>query len=229
MSVAVKICGLTDRDALHAAVEGGASFLGFVFAPSSKRVIAPEAARDLLATLPHPTLCRFQTAVNSIQETGALVLTALFVDPTDDDIRKVTKALSPFLGLIQLHGKETPQRVQEIKTLAKLPVMKALPISSEEDFAAIAVYESFSDMLLFDTKLPDGSSGGTGKSFDWSLLSNRTFKKPWMLAGGLDAKNVKKAVKQSKAAIVDVSSGVETKGKKDVIKIRSFLATCHDV
>lgn len=227
MSVAVKICGLTDREALHASIEAGASFLGFVFVPSSKRYIKPEQARDLLATLPHPALCRFQTAVPSIEQTEALVLTALFVDPTDADI-EAALILRPFLGLIQLHGNETPKRVTEIKKLTGLPVMKAIPILSADDFSSVKSYEKVADMLLFDTKVGKSPTGGTGKSFDWTLLAGRTFTKPWMLAGGLNVKNVKQAIKQSGASIIDVSSGVETDGKKDVQKIKALLQACYD-
>ncbi|MDD3183169.1 MAG: phosphoribosylanthranilate isomerase, partial [Alphaproteobacteria bacterium] len=161
MSVAVKICGLTDREALHASIEAGASFLGFVFVPKSKRYITPEQARDLLATLPHPALCRFQTAVSGIEQTEVLVLTALFVDASDKDIQAVCDALAPFLGLIQLHGNETPERVAEIKARTGLPVMKAIPIATTEDFACVKDYEAVADMLLFDTKVGKGSSGGT--------------------------------------------------------------------
>lgn len=228
MSVAAKICGLIDREALHAAIEAGASFLGFVFVPASKRAITPKEARDLLATLPHPALCRFQTAVSTIEETEALVLTALFVDPTDEEVLAVLDHLRPFLGLIQLHGNETPTRVTEIKKLSSLPVMKAIAIASAQDFASVKDYEAVCDMLLFDTKVEKGLPGGTGKSFDWTLLKDQTFTKPWMLAGGLDAKNVRKAIEQSGARIVDCSSGVETKGKKDPDKIRAFLKLCHE-
>jgi len=225
VSVAVKICGLCDREALHAAVEGGASYLGFNFIPTSKRYITPTQARELLATLPAPTLCRFAAAGEDIQDTEQLVLTALFVDPTDQEITSVLDALRPFVGLIQLHGNETPARVSAIKKLTGLPVMKAIPIATAQDFAAVASYEKVADMLLFDAKIGPMPTGGTGKSFDWSLLTSRNFSIPWMLAGGLNSKNIKKAISQSGAQIVDVSSGVETNGKKDPKKIHSFLGT----
>ena len=226
MSTTVKICGLGDREALHAAVEGGATYLGLNFVPSSKRYITPAKARDLLATLPQPTLCRFTQASPDIDESEVLVLTALFVDPTDKDILKVCEALSPFLGLVQLHGKETPERIAEIRTLTGLPVMKAVPLATADDLAIVKIYEKVADMLLFDTKLAKGTSGGTGKSFDWSLLKGRRFTKPWMLAGGIDAKNVREAITTTHANIIDVSSGVETKGKKDPKKIKAFIKLC---
>lgn len=229
MSVAVKICGLRDREALHAAIEGGAGFLGFVFVPHSKRVIAPDAAQALLATLPHPTLCRFQHYVEGIEETEGLVLTALFADASDAEIAEACKTLAPFVGLIQLHGNETPARVKAIRKATGLPVMKAIPIATEADFRAVPAFEKVADMLLFDTKPAKGASGGTGESFDWSLLTGRTFKKPWMLAGGLTAKNIKRAIKQSGATIIDLSSGVETDGKKDAGKIKEVLGLCPNI
>ncbi len=228
MSVAVKICGLTDKEALHTAIEAGASFLGFVVVSASKRATTPTTARDLLSTLPHPALCRFQTAVPEIEETEALVLTALFIDPADQDVQDVVDQLRPFLGLIQLHGNETPARVAEIKKLSGLPVMKAISIASHDDFASVKAYEAVADMLLFDTKVEKGLPGGTGKSFDWTLLQGHTFARSWMLAGGLDAKNVRTAIKQSGARIVDCSTGVETKGKKDPDKIKAFIRICHE-
>lgn len=226
MSVAVKICGITDKEALHAAIEGGATYLGFVFVPKSKRFISPDKAQEILATLPQPALCRFAQA-NPDRGENDLVLTALFVDPTDEEINAAMK-LRPFLGLIQLHGKETPERIAQIREMTSLPVMKATPIATAQDFDSVTAYEKTADMLLFDTKTAKGETGGTGQSFDWSLLSGRSFSKPWMLAGGLNAKNIKKAVKLSGAKIVDLSSGVETDGKKDIQKIKAVLRLCDE-
>ena len=228
MSCSVKICGLRDKKALHAAVEGGATYLGFNFIPTSKRYITSTKARDLLTTLPQPTLCRFSQASPDIEDSEVLVLTALFADPKDKDILKVCETLSPFLGLIQLHGKEDPDRVAEIRQMTGLPVMKAIPIATSDDCAAAKVYEKVADMLLFDSKPPKGPSGGTGSSFDWSLLKGCRFKKPWMLAGGLNAKNVREAVKATRAKIVDTSSGVESRDKKDPAMIKAFLQACHE-
>ena len=224
-AAAVKICGLSDEVSLHAAIEGGASFIGFVFVPSSKRAIKIDHALALLESLPQPTLCRFMRADQAIAEDGHLVLVALLQNPTDVQVREVLR-LKPLLGLLQLHGDETPARVAEIKTLSGLPVMKAIAVATAEDLVCVSSYEKVADMLLFDTKIGK-TSGGSGKSFDWSLLKAKRFKKPWMLAGGLTPDNVAEAVKITKAKIVDVSSGVETKTKtgtkKDPDKIRIFL------
>lgn len=217
-AVAVKICGLKDEAGIRAAIEGGASYLGLNFVPSSKRYISFEDAAALVKTLPTPTLCRFSQTAGE----AALVLTALFVNPSDEELLEAVERLKPCLGMIQLHGDETPQRVEEVKKLLGLPVMKAIAVASQEDLACVPTYEAVADMLLFDTKI-DGKSGGTGHSFDWSLLKNLDLKKPWMLAGGLNASNIEEAIQKTGATIVDVSSGVETDDKKDPEKIHDFL------
>ena len=228
MSVDAKICGLTDKAALHACIEGGAAYIGFVCIPSSKRYLPIGQARKLLATLPAPTLCRF-TPASPLKAGNEITLTALFADQTDEQIMQAKEALHPFLGLIQLHGEETPERVASLRAMTGLPVMKAIPIATHEDLALVPAYEPVADRLLFDTRLGPTPTGGTGQSFDWHLLKGRTFARSWMLAGGLDAQNVKKAVKTSGANCVDVSSGVETDGKKDPLKIKEFLRVCHDL
>lgn len=228
MSVAAKICGITDREALHAAIESGASLIGFGFVPASKRFIEPAQAKALLMRLPHPALCRFVKAPPTAG-TNEIVLTALFVDPKDTEIDAVVEALSPFLGLIQLHGAETPERVATIRERTGLPVMKAIAVADEKDLQKVPAYEDVADMLLFDAKLPDGSSGGAGVSFDWTLLTGRKWKRPWLLAGGLCLKNVVQAVQKSGADFVDVSTGVETDGKKDPLKISAFIQVCHEL
>lgn len=226
MSVEVKICGLTDPESLHAAVEGGARYIGFVLIPSSKRYVAPTQATEWLATLPAPTLCRFTKGPAS-SEGSDLVLTVLLQDPTDEEI-ETALSLKPLLGLIQLHGLETPERVQEIRNKTGVPIMKVFAIGDAKDFEKVADYDSVADMYLFDTKVGATPTGGTGKSFDWSLLTGRHFAKPWMLAGGLNKNNVGKAINQSGASIVDVSSGVETENKKDPEKIKAFIQVCHE-
>lgn len=224
--VAVKICGLTDETGLRAAVQGGASYLGFVFVKKSKRYISFEHAAMLIKKLPQPALARFCKGTGG----GDMVLTALFVDPTDSELLSAIEHLRPCLGLIQLHGNETPERVVQVKRLTNLPVMKAIPVASKEDLDVVPSFEDAADMLLFDAKI-DGQTGGTGYSFDWNLLKGLSLSKPWMLAGGLNADNVRDAVKQTGTRIVDVSSGVEgLDGKKDPDLIRRFLSlftTCR--
>jgi phosphoribosylanthranilate isomerase len=131
--------------------------------------------------------------------------------------------------MLQLHGKETPARVAEIRAKFALPVMKALSIATAEDIAAAKTYEPVADRLMFDAKPPktmvNALPGGNAVSFDWSLLAGQSFSRPWMLAGGLTAENLAEAVRISGARAVDTSSGVEDRpGVKNLQKIKDFLA-----
>jgi phosphoribosylanthranilate isomerase len=147
----------------------------------------------------------------------------LFVDPDDPTLAAVTMQVA--LNLIQLHGRETPERVAKIRADFGLPVMKAIKVGSAEDVEAARAYEEVADLLLFDAKAPGAKlPGGTGQSFDWTLLAGRRWAKPWMLSGGLDAGNVAEAARIAGAPIVDVSSGVErAPGRKDPAAVRAFL------
>ncbi|MDD5585477.1 MAG: phosphoribosylanthranilate isomerase [Alphaproteobacteria bacterium] len=205
MSVRVKICGIQDETALNAAAQGGASYAGFVFESASRRYISPEQAGLLIRQVP-----------------GRLQAVGLFVDPDDEELRAVTGLAS--LGMIQLHGLETPERVAAVRALTHLPVMKAMHIAAPEDFASVPAYEAVADMLLFDTKTGPKPTGGTGLSFNWELLKGREFTKPWMLAGGININNLAEAATITGARIVDLSSGVEdATGRKDPEKIRALL------
>lgn len=209
MSVAVKICGINDPVAIQAALSAGAEFVGLVFYPRSPRAVTIEQAQRLVALVPP-----------DITPVG------LFVDPTDEEILKIGRQV--MLHMVQLHGNETPERVQQIKNLTGMPVMKAIKIESAADFAQVSSYEQVADWLLFDAKPADSVNalpGGNAVSFDWSLLKDRTFNKPWMLAGGLNAGNITNAVRMTGASVIDVSSGVEdSPGHKNPDKIRELLA-----
>lgn len=207
MALAIKICGLTTPDALDVALTAGADFVGFVFFPPSPRNLGLEAARTLGA-----------------QVQGRAGKVALTVDANDDTIAAVVAALQP--DMLQLHGKETPDRVVAVRTRFGLPVMKALPIATRADLASIRVYSDVVDRLLFDARPPEEATrpGGLGVSFDWTLLRDIKPGVPWMLSGGLDAGNVAEAIALTGAPGVDVSSGVErAPGEKDVGKIRAFI------
>ena len=128
---------------------------------------------------------------------------------------------------IQAHGSETPAQLAELKPLARKGVIKGLGIAREEDFAAVSGFAQVVDMLLFDAKPPKGAerAGGHGVAFDWKLLKDRRFPKPWFLSGGLNPENVAEAIALSGAGLVDVSSGVESApGIKDPARIAAFLA-----
>ena len=207
MALAIKICGLTTPDALDVALTAGADFVGFVFFPPSPRNLGLEAARTLGA-----------------QVQGRAGKVALTVDANDDTIAAVVAALQP--DMLQLHGKETPDRVVAVRTRFGLPVMKALPIATRADLASIRVYSDVVDRLLFDARPPAEATrpGGLGVSFDWTLLRDIKPGVPWMLSGGIDAGNVAEAIALTGAPGVDVSSGVErAPGEKDVGKIRAFI------
>jgi phosphoribosylanthranilate isomerase len=210
MSVRVKICGLTTRETVLAAVEGGAAYVGFNFFPKSPRYAAPALARELALDVP-PGIAKVGLTVDADDETLDAIL---------DEVP---------LDMLQLHGAETPERVAEVRARHGLPVMKAIGIATAGDLAEIERFEAVADQILADAKPPpDGVlPGGNGLTFDWRLIANRRWTRPWMLAGGLTAVNVLDAVRLTGARQVDLSSGVETApGVKDPGLIRAFLARC---
>jgi phosphoribosylanthranilate isomerase len=208
MSVIVKICGLATEAGLDAALACGADMAGFVFFDKSPRHVPLELAANL--------------GRRAARRTCKVLVT---VDAGDALLAAAIKALDP--GLLQLHGSETPERVAAIRARFALPVMKAIGIFEPADLALVPVFDGVADYLLFDAKAPfaGGQPGGSGTSFDWSLLGMIETKKPWLLAGGLDAANVADALAQTGAPGVDVSSGVESaSGVKDANKIAAFIA-----
>jgi len=212
MSVLVKICGLTEVDSLDAAVEAGADFVGFVFHPKSPRAISAEDAAELADALP-----------SEVRKVG------LFVDPTDDDLAAVLGHLR--LDMLQLHGAETPARVDAVRLEFGLPVMKAVGISTAADVEAAHAYDDHADWLLFDAKPPVDADrpGGLGQPFPWELMQSWRGTTPWMLAGGLTPENVTAAIAASGAGAVDVSSGVERAvGVKDPARIAAFLKSAKN-
>lgn len=208
MRVEAKICGLTDPVAVETAMAGGARHFGLVFFTKSPRNIAPAAAAEL---------SRMASTTTSV--------VGLFVDPSDAFLEEVVTQVP--LDILQLHGRETPARVAEIRARWSTPVMKAISLATADDLAVVPAYEAVADRLLFDAKLPPGVlglPGGNGLQFDWTLLAGRRFQRPWMLAGGLTPENVVAAVQATGAPAVDVSSGVEDRpGHKSPPRISAFL------
>ena len=211
MTTQAKICGIKTPEALNAAIEGGARYIGFVFYPPSPRHIEIDTARELAIMLP--------TGVRGV---------GLFVDPTDEELDAVLGKVQ--LDMIQLHNDESPERVSEIKQKYQMPIIKAFPVRDEEDISHVEEYTD-ADWYLFDAKSADPAMpGGTGKSFDWSILSGKSFDKPWMLSGGLTQDNVGAALSVLSPTALDVSSGVEsTRGVKDTNKIRAFIEAVNGV
>jgi phosphoribosylanthranilate isomerase len=212
MSVLIKICGLKTPAALDAALEGGADLVGFVFFPHSPRHIGFEAARMLGE--------RVQNRARKV---------AVSVDANDELLKQCVAALKP--DILQLHGRESPERVAVIRSRFGLPVMKAIPISQRADLSSVHYYANVADQLMFDARAPREASrpGGHGKAFDWHLLENLALLVPFMLSGGLDAGNVEEALRITRADGVDVSSGVEhAPGEKDVGLIRAFIRAARE-
>jgi phosphoribosylanthranilate isomerase len=208
MSIDAKVCGLTSAEGVATAARHGARFVGFVFYPPSPRHLTAEQAARLAVLVP--------TGITKV---------GLFVDP-DDDLLAATLAKVP-LDLLQLHGKESPERAVQVKQRFGKAVMKSIAVASESDLATASRYYGSADRLLFDAKPPKDAvaPGGNGLVFDWELLGGRRWPLPWMLSGGLTADNLGEAVRITHATAVDVSSGVErAPGVKDPDKIMAFLA-----
>ncbi len=210
MSVEAKICGINAPEAMRAAIDGGAAYVGLVFYPPSPRYVTPDEAAGLAAL-----------AGAGVTRVG------LFVDIDDAVLGELLDRVP--LDLLQLHGSESPDRVRDIKEATGLPVMKAIKIATAGDVASAAAYVGVADRLLFDAKAPADFAGalpgGNALRFDWELLGGQSWRRPWMLSGGLDSANVAEAVRISGAQAVDVSSGVEDRpGVKNVARIEEFLA-----
>ena len=183
------------------------NYVGFVFFAKSPRFVTSPIAAELSSL-----------AGSEIRKVG------LVVNADDGELDEIVGVAKP--DMLQLHGKESPKRVSEIRANFGLPVIKAISIGSAGDVVRSHAYEKAADMLLFDAKPPEASNlpGGNAVSFDWHLLAADSWEIPWMLAGGLDATNVRDAAEQSGARAVDVSSGVEdSPGVKNSGKIAEFL------
>ena len=209
MALEAKICGLSTPETLDVAVAEGASFVGFVFYPRSPRNVSLAQAAALAARVPE--------RVRRV---------ALLVNADDAFLAELVRQVP--LELLQLHGAETPERVAAIRERSGKQVMKVLHLAEAADLAAVAGSLPVADRLMFEAKPPatmaNALPGGNALAFDWSILAGRSFARPWMLAGGLNAGNLKEAAGTSGARAVDVSSGVESApGVKDPAKIRAFL------
>ena len=213
-SLNVKICGLTDKETVEVAVKAGASHLGFIFYPPSPRSLTPKEAGYITSTTP-----------NQVKRV------AVIVDARDDLINEIVQSLSPHI--LQLHGSETIDRIQEIKERFKLPIMKAIQVANFDDIKTSRQYNDNCDFLLFDAKPPITSKnllpGGNGISFDWALLRSAKIRKPWFLSGGIHIGNVREAIKITGNRSIDISSGVEDQpGVKSAQKIDLFMKSIKE-
>jgi len=209
MSVKIKICGIKTHEALDAALEAGADLFGLVFFPPSPRNVGEADACAL------------------IEAAGASAKSvALLVDPSDQDLERICAEVEP--DYIQLHGRETPERVAQIKRSCGCKLIKAVHIAEPGDAEEAASYADHADIILYDAKAqdlePGRLPGGNGVPFDWRLLEGVKQGGAFMLSGGLSPDNVACAIGATKAAMVDVSSGVErAPGEKDPDLIRQFI------
>jgi phosphoribosylanthranilate isomerase len=213
VTVLAKICGISTPETLDAAISGGASHVGFVFFAASPRNIAADHAAALCAR-----------AAGKVKRVG------LFVDPDPEFIAAVRQHVT--LDIIQLHGDEHPALVSRIAMTNGLEVWKAIPVKIADDLKAAHKFRGAAQRILYDAKPPKGADlpGGTGMRFDWKLLEGHPHPLPWILAGGLDPKNVAEAARVTGADFVDVSSGVESAyGTKAVDKIAAFLKATNQL
>jgi len=204
-----KICGIKTPEALEAAIDGGAKYIGFVFYPESPRYLSPSEAFELTRYMPM-----------GVKAVG------VFVNPDDELLEKVVNQVP--LDMIQLHGNESPERLAEIKERYGLPIIKAIPIGEKKDLTKIIPYRMIADFVLLDAKPPKNVittlPGGNGIAFDWHILSEISVPMPWFLSGGLNPSNVAEAIRTTKAHMLDVSSGIESRpGVKDLGLIKDFL------
>jgi phosphoribosylanthranilate isomerase len=213
MSLIVKICGLSTRETLDAALDAGADMVGFVFFPASPRHLSLETARDL---------------GKQVKRRASKV--ALTVDADDATLANAVEALQP--DLLQLHGSETVARLRDIKQKFGLPVMKVIAVQAAADLASLPGYAAVADSILFDARAPSDATrpGGLGAAFDWHVLEHLKLELPFMVSGGLNAHNVAEAVRLTRAGGVDVSSGVErAAGVKDPDMIRAFIRAARAI
>jgi phosphoribosylanthranilate isomerase len=204
--VDIKICGVSTADAIQAALRGGASHVGFIHFARSPRHLMPDKLAELAPLLPA-----------SVKKVGVTV------DADDMVLDAMVRAGG--LDVLQLHGKESPERVAQIRQRFGLEVWKVISVKTAADLTAGPAYIGAADMLLYDAKTPEGAAlpGGMGHRFDWTLLKGHKPPMPWGLSGGLDPDNVAEAIRATGAPLVDVSSGVESApGVKDVDKIAAF-------
>lgn len=198
----VKICGLKVVEDVQAAVDSGANAVGFVFA-KSRRQISLQQAKELATVVPL-----------------GLLKVGVFVNETREEIERYTREVP--LDIIQLHGDESPEYVKGLS----IPVIKAFPIKDERDVQRVLEFDV--DYYLFDTPGVE-FRGGSGHSFDWTLVEKAGIpKEKIILAGGLHAGNVQQAIQMVHPFMVDVSSGVEIDKRKDAKKIRVFVSAVRD-
>ncbi len=207
MPYLIKICGLSTSDTLAVSLEAGADIVGFVRFAKSPRHVSLKQAADLAA-----------------QSRGKAKSVILTVNADDHELDAIMRVVAP--DMLQLHGNESVQRVKELSTRYRIPIIKAVGVSSPEDIDGVELYRDNADLILVDAKPPAGADlpGGNGVAFDWSLVQNISPTLPIMLSGGLTPETIAEAIEKTGVTAIDVSSGVEkSRGVKDNDKIRAFI------
>lgn len=200
----IKICGLTRLEDIEAVNQFCPDYIGFVFARNSRRYINPEQAAKLKARL-NP----------QIQSVG------VFVDEPIQNIKEIVE--KQLIDVVQLHGNETLAWVKELKKVKEITIIKAISMTEDGWKQRLEQWEKSSvDYLLLDS-----GNGGTGQQFDYNRIIS--IQKPFFLAGGINPDNAVDAVRQVNPFGIDMSSGVETNGKKDIQKIKNAIRRIRDV
>ena len=201
--LAIKLCGFTNKETVDLAVRCKANFIGFVFYPPSRRFISATKAAQIATDMP-----------KNVKKV------AVVVNPEDDDLEQIIQNLKP--DFLQLHETDFGRTV-EIKNKFKTPIIKAFALTKAEDLQQLKQYDEVADYFLFDAK--NKEVGGAGRVFDWNILKDLNTKKEWFLSGGLNAGNIKKALKETGAKMIDLSSGIEeVKGVKSPALIVSLMS-----
>lgn len=211
MTLDIKICGLKTEEAVDRAVACGATHIGFIFFQKSPRHIEPADAGRLADRV-----------------RGKAKIVSVTVDADNDDLDEIIALMRP--DMLQLHGRETPERVLTVKAVTGLPVIKAFSIQTADDLKKIDAYDGIANRFLFDAKPPKNSEipGGNGVSFDWTLLAGLHPSVDYFLSGGLNKDNIAEALSIARPSGIDASSGLESSpGVKDLTKIDEFFAAVH--
>ncbi len=207
----IKVCGINDVSSMHAALKHGADYIGLVYYDKSPRNVSLNFSKSLIS-----------------QRTKKSKIVALTVNPVDNFLLDLKNEINP--DFIQLHGDETANRCLEIKKKVNIPIIKGLHVKNRSNLEKITKeFEEVCDILLLDAP-SESLPGGNGKQFNWDILKNYNSKTKWMLAGGLNIGNIKRAIDITKAPAVDISSGLEFKqGFKDPKLIEKFIIKCRNL
>ena len=204
----IKVCGINDEISMNTALKFKVDYIGLVFYPNSPRNISIKQSMQLL-----------------ISRNKTTKIVALTVDPEDDFLLEIKNKVKP--DFIQLHGNESPKRCEDIKKNLNIPLIKGINVQNKLNLIQLTTdFEDICDMLLLDAP-SENLPGGNGKKFDWNILKDYKSRNKWMLAGGLNIENIKKAIHVTRAPAIDISSGLEImKGVKDPKLIENFMIKC---